>query len=43
MILKNILPFEKYTLRTLLSKEEGRKKIEDTIQPEQKVKSSVFG
>lgn len=43
MILKNILPFEKYTLRTLLSKEEVLKKIEDTIQPEQKFKISVFG
>ena len=43
MNLKNILPFEKYTLRTSLSKEEVFKKIADTIQPEQKFKISVFG
>ena len=43
MNLKNILPFEKYTLITSLSKEEVLKKFEDTIQPEQKFKISVFG
>lgn len=42
MNLKSILPFEKYTLRTSLSKEEVLKKIADTIQQEQKLKISVF-
>ncbi len=43
MNLKNILPFEKYILRTSLSKEEVLKKIADNIQQEQKLKISFLG
>jgi hypothetical protein len=43
MNLKSMLPFEKYTLRTSLSKEEVLKKIADNIQQEERFKISVFG
>lgn len=43
MNLSKLLPFEKYTLRTSLSKEEVLKKISENIQQEKKFKISVFG